>query len=392
MSIPQRAPPASTPAHIPAEYENQCLKPGEYRSLSELSGNLFTSDEYLGKTGKSGGKALKHAKAGKGAKSMDSKCNYSAGKYRTCFHRSDTLNTCDTIISGRPSVEYNEVLISGNMHLTLLEEFTAVTCDKEIQLEKAFLTFLADNVGRSDSAFEPVCAFAVDSAQSRQFVPNSGGDYVESTAFQMEVQFIQKIELRNLSETKGEDIATQLQSRSCTFTDKALCCSQHAINGYVAEHCASLGCSLNGCGSGRRPRKSLRKLSGKSGKSSKGSKGSLFGKSAKAHHNFFEKPMPINACPWYGLLYEADSNEVVTKYTLFDPEETLALVGAKDTKSVADCSANRYSINQFGTPSLPCDDFMKAQCPQNEDLPSEYGIVTPKPVEPTPSTPSPVTR
>ena len=40
-----------------------------------------------------------------------------------------------------------------------------------------------------------------------------------------------------------------------------------------------------------------------------------------------------------------------------------------DTSSVATCSANRYSIDNFGTPSITCDEFVYKNCENNEDLP-----------------------
>jgi hypothetical protein len=132
----------------------------------------------------------------------------------------------------------------------------------------------------------------------------------------------------------------------------------------------------------------------RTGKSGKGAKASFFhGKSAKAHYHasLGPQPIPLNTCPWYGMLYRQEFNEVVRKYTLFNPAMTRSLVGVESTSSVAICSANRYSIDEYATPSLRCDVFIQERCPQNEDLPSDMEIVTPQPVAPPP-VPAPTTR
>lgn len=259
------------------ELEGLCLEDGSggsskrYRLLSEGS-----------KSGKSA-----YSKSGKSG----ADCYSFAGKYRTCFYRSDSLDRCNIISSGKPFVNTDEVLIAGAMHLALLEDDTEVTCQKKIQVEKALLTYLSDNVGYSDSTFEPVCVYAYEHAQSKQSIPNSGGEYVDSTALEIEVQYIHKKQQRNLSD-------------SCSKTEIATCCSQHAINNYVGEYCASLACSfsLDECGSGRQHSR----LSSGQSKSGKGSKGSLFyGKSGKGEKsNKSGKADYVYTCPWYGeLLY-----------------------------------------------------------------------------------------
>jgi hypothetical protein len=363
--------------------------------------NLF---EIAAKAGKADGKAGKSGKS----QSVLEECSSPAEKYRTCFHRSVTLDTCDTISSGKPHVASNEVLIGGTMHLVLLQDDSLVTCEKKIQLEKAMLTYLADNVG--DSTYEPVCVFAGDYATSTQLVPDSRGDYVQSTAIEIGVQYIHKkssAKIRSLQQL--EDDVRRLKSSQCTRADNALCCSQHAINNYIGEYCASLGCRLNNCGSGRRRRKPSPDLSRKlsrsvssnyytaqrrTGKAGKGSKASLFhgksksskslGKSHKAgkadHHS-----VAFNTCPWYGMLHGDDFNEVVKKYSSFNPKMTQSILGAKDTTSVAICSANRYSIDEMGTPSLYCSEFVAERCIENQDNPQPTTEEpTPAPVTPAP--------
>eukprot|EP00804_Cyclotella_cryptica_P018209 CCRYP_005958-RC/>CCRYP_005958-RC protein AED:0.26 eAED:0.26 QI:1702/1/1/1/0.86/0.89/38/579/1095 len=405
--IPPRVSPIS-PAPINIAIGLLCL-PDDDDSVGLLeertpsrSSNLFRPRESGGKSGKAGSKSVK-GKSGKGAKSLQPECYTSAGPYRTCFHRWNTFNTCNTIVDERPPIGLDEVLLSGTMYLTLLQEISTVTCEKEIQLERALLTYLADNVG-SDSTFEPVCVYAAESAQSQQLVPNRVGQFVESTAIKMQVQYIQKTGSRKLDTNTKHD-ERHLQSNACTPTDRALCCSQHAINGFVAKHCASLGCSLNKCGSGRRPRKLPRNLSHgvdfdqthmverRTGKSGKSAKAAFFhGKSAKAQYHVAPgaKPAPIDTCPWYGMLFGQEFNEVVRKYTLFNPELSRSLLGVESTSSVAICSANRYSIDEFSTPSLRCDAFIQERCPQNEDLPTDVEITTPQPIAPPP-VPAPMT-
>jgi hypothetical protein len=362
------------------------------------------------KAGKADGKAGKYGKSGKNQSILE-ECYSPAGIYRTCFHRSVTLDTCDTISSGKPYVSPDEILIAGTMHLVLLEDDSPVTCEKKIQLEKAMLTYLADNVG--DATYSPVCVYTGEYATSTQLVPESDGEFVESTAIEIDVLYIHNQSSTNIRSLQhSENDARQLQSKQCTRADKALCCSQHAINSYTGEYCASLGCRLNNCGSGRRRRKPSpdlsRKLPGsdgsyhytvqrRTGKAGKGSKASLFygksgkssGKSQKAgkggHHS-----IAFNTCPWYGMLYGDNFNEVVKKYSSFNAKMSLSVLGAKDTTSVAVCSANRYSIDEMGTPSLYCGEFVSERCIENQDLPAEI-IDTPQPIEqtPLPVTPAP---
>ena len=87
------------------------------------------------------------------------------------------------------------------------------------------------------------------------------------------------------------------------------------------------------------------------------------------------------------MLHEDDFNEVVNKYSLFKPKETRLLLDIRDTAACATCSANRYSINEFNTPSLSCSDFITENCLANEDLPTfETDTATPKPTNPPIST------
>ena len=359
---------------------SQTNKLGRY--LQHAS-NLF---ETTGKSGKADGKSSK-------ALLMDTYCHNPFGKYRTCFHRSNTLGACDTISSGKPYIALNEVLIAGTMHLTLLDDGGIVTCQKEFQLEKAILTFLADNIG-SDSTFEPICVYAGGkNAESKQLVPGRAGQYARSTAIEVEIQYLQKKKSRRMVEEQLRIDTRELQNK-CTRTERVLCCSQYAMNSFIAKHCESLGCNLNECGFGRRPITSSYNLSTsiyekhynqreRTGKSS-----STYAKSGKSNNSKSSKTdqyyIEHNSCPWYGMLYGDKFNDVIKKYSLFNPKESRSLLDIKDTTSCAICSANRYSIEQYGTPSLPCDDFISENCVENEDLPSELELSNPQTIEPVP--------
>mmetsp|Transcript_10404 Transcript_10404/g.22919 ORF Transcript_10404/g.22919 Transcript_10404/m.22919 type:complete len:828 (-) Transcript_10404:61-2544(-) len=367
------------------------------------------SRAFAGKSGKGSKAGAYQSKTYKTDALMDaSSCAYT-GRYRTCFQRSSNLSTCDAIVSSKPSIGSGESFISGKMHLALLQDATMITCNKIFQIEKALLTFLADNIG-SDDTFEPACVFTSGDAFASQVVPNSGGQFVESTTLEMEVMFIQKNEARRelaIDVVEEEHVTLdvidpgslferRLQSNKCTPLGRAMCCSQTAINSNVGEYCSNLGCDFARCGSGRRPRRSPRELevesnpdielspenagerraySTKSGKSSKGSKASLFaqGKASKASRPVVVKPIEVqvNTCPWYGLMNGDDFTNIVRRYTLFQPQMTRAILDADDTEAVATCSANRFSIDTFGTPSLTCDLFISEDCPNNEDLPVE---------------------
>jgi len=248
-----------------------------------------------------------------------------------------------------------------------------VTCENRIEMEEALLVFLADNIGSQDT-FRPACVYIADNAYDKQPVPDSNGKFVESTVLEMELTFIQK---------DGGGLAT------CTSSETALCCAQNAISNSIGEFCANLGCHLAQCGSTRhlrlqKPQIILSRRAAKAGKASKsgnlsgkaGKSGNLFGK-ASTSGNLFEKMGKSSKssskkvpCFWrYGQLGGYDFNEVVRSHTSFQPEMTYALLNATDTDSVASCSANRYSIDSFDTPSLTCDEFESKKCDANEDLP-----------------------
>ena len=74
-------------------------------------------------------------------------------------------------------------------------------------------------------------------------------------------------------------------------------------------------------------------------------------------------------CSEYGIFKSNHFKSVVLMYTSFKPEKVLAVMDASDTESVATCSANRYSIENFGEPILTCDEFYVSEdCVSNEDI------------------------
>ena len=74
-------------------------------------------------------------------------------------------------------------------------------------------------------------------------------------------------------------------------------------------------------------------------------------------------------CSEYGIFKSNHFKPVVLMYTSFKPEKVLAVMDASDTESVASCSANRYSIDNFGEPILQCDEFYVSEdCVSNEDI------------------------
>jgi len=350
-------------------------------------------------------------------------CSSGYDHYRTCFQRQ---GECNQIASSKPTLSNDESLLEGAMHLVLLQDSTQVTCERIIEMEETVLTFLADNIGSGDT-YLPACVYISDHFHDRRLVPGSSGQFVESTAFELDLSFIQKNEVRRKLRAGGKPQSgfmgvNQRNLARCTPTEKALCCSQNAINNNIGEFCSNLGCNLTKCGRGRRPRHVTRHLraarkqfqnprmivrrraakatkngvlfgSKKGGKSSNlfaksGSKSSksanLFlesgsksakivaksGKSSSKSSSKHVSSMKTKVeCPWYGQLGGYDFNDVVQSHTSFQPEMTSALLNVSNTKSVAICSANRWSIINFGTPSLTCDAYDRESCPDNEDLP-----------------------
>ncbi|KAL3782166.1 hypothetical protein HJC23_004529, partial [Cyclotella cryptica] len=304
-------------------------------------------------------------------------CNDDADPYRTCIWRTTTSERCDRMVKNKPFVDSGETLIEGTIHLTLSQNPVATSCKNIIQLEKALLTFLSDNIGSSDT-FEPACVFTVDSARDKLL---SDDQSIESTALKYTLMFIKKNNVRRALRTKSLQSDSRRTLGVCSNTDEVMCCSQFAINGKLGSYCTSLGCNVNKCGSGRRPRKINRKMQSRqdmrlveSIERRAGNRMTFDNRTSLTqiwtNLNIGEKPI-VNSCSFYGELTGEDFNDVVRTYSEFKPEMSRSILGVDDTLSVAVCSSNRFSIEMLGTPVLTCDEYVNASCLENEDLVSE---------------------
>ncbi|KAL7467376.1 hypothetical protein ACHAXS_007618, partial [Conticribra weissflogii] len=315
---------------------------------------------------------------------------------RTCFRRAEDPSSnvlCDDIVCNDPYVGDNERLLEGIFYMTLLQDSTAVTSSNEIEMERAILNFLADNIGSGDT-FEPVCAFITDNAYDMQQVLDGTGKFVESTSLEIQMSFVESEGARRRLDIGFDQNTRNLQQ--CTGIDRALCCSQYAINGNVGDYCSTLGCTLDQCGQGRR--QANRKLetavpkaqrrNAKSGKSSKSSKAGLFDvwwSSKSSKDTPVSKPLPQrppqtpptpssnpstlpNGCAAYGFLKDSFFNTVVRRYTSFKPIQTRLILDASSIDSVAACSVNRFALDYIGTPTMLCSEFITDDCENNEDV------------------------
>ena len=264
----------------------------------------------------------------------------------TCI---DKKGECDTIVHSTADAIYDyETVLEGTMHLSLIQEGSSpmVTCEDMIQLEELTLNFLADNVGSEDT-FLPACVHIVEHVYDRQ-VTSEGVS--ESTAFKVELTFIDTGDTQGLR--KRRELVSSQKGRNlseCSLIDRALCCSQHAMNNDIigiGSFCDKLGCSQAFCGEGRHKvqRRQLRvtqtlellqmpqsvtRRAGKAGKGSKSSTpGAIHSKSAKSSRSSVQS---VPSCPWYGLFSERAFKDIVSDRTSFQPAKTDALLNATDT-------------------------------------------------------------
>lgn len=252
----------------------------------------------------------------------------------------------------RPYTRSNEELVSDLMWIPLLQDDTKVDCDSMIQFEEAALTYLADNVG-DEYTFQPMCVFVQDSAYHEQDVIGDSGDMVMSTVLEVEVTYVVQRGAqrwtRGLEEevefAAGDDekeLERDLIAR-CTSIDKAQCCSQSAINGDIGKYCQKKGCNANRCGKGRRT--SPRELGEEN----------IEGDTEETTSDRELRGM--------------DFNDAVRRQTPFQPDDSWTLLKMDDLEAVATCSANRYSVEEYDTPALTCEDFEGSNCGnENDDL------------------------
>lgn len=331
-----------------------------------------------------------------------SSCIDDTDPYRTCIWRATSPERCDRMVRNKPFVEAGETLVEGTIHLALAQNPVATSCRNIRQMEKALLTFLADNIGSPDT-FEPACAFTVDSARDTQ---QSDGMSVESTALKYSLVFIKR---NGAPRSRPANIFPSHGGRTldaCSDTDEVMCCSQYAIDGNFGAYCNGLGCDVDKCGSGRRPRQMSRNLESRENMRAALATEDRAGNSDRRsnyhdpfqifsvelngldppRHSTIRKPyfanpdldeqtageIPMaNSCSFYGQLTGSDFNDVVRTYSEFKPEMSRSLLDVDDTLSVAVCSSNRFSIEMLGTPLLTCDEFVNASCSENEDIVTE---------------------
>ncbi|KAL7503524.1 hypothetical protein ACHAXN_001310 [Cyclotella atomus] len=313
-------------------------------------------------------------------------CKDDADPWRTCIWRTTSVDKCDRMVKHKPYVDEDagETLIEGTMTITLSQNRQATSCKNIIQMEKLLLTYLADNVG-NDDRFQIACVYTLDSAREGKEL--SSGETVESTAFKYKLTFIAKDNDNNRLFHKGRrrhDNRLFQRNRAlanCSGIDKAMCCSQYAINGDLGEYCSSIGCGPKYCGSGRRKRK--RKPDRDERKTAELDQAPV----ADDTHKFkvFEsikaqqtrpKPIPepfigevknVNPCVFYGELTGEDWNDSVRTYSEFKPQVSRSLLDVGNVKSVSLCNCNRYSRDTYDVPALSCSEFKRNECMTNED-------------------------
>ena len=227
-----------------------------------------------------------------------------------------------------PYVASDEKVMTTVMDLSLLMDSTRVNCNNMVAIEEVLLNYLADNIGSEDT-FQPVCAYTLDSARSKQNVPDGNGKIAEATALAFELMFVLK---RGAAQRQNRDFRVlesghdrQLRNR-CSPKNKATCCSQGAANGDIGAFCSSVGCSISRCGQGRRysNRHLLRKLE---------------------VENENRDLQVTGRGSSFGFYKNKNFNTVVKGFTAFQPVETRAILGTSDINAVAICSANCYSID-----------------------------------------------
>lgn len=136
---------------------------------------------------------------------------------------------------------------------------------------------------------------------------------------------------------------------NCRASDQAMCCSQVAINGSPGAYCVELGCDLSLCGSGRKQEVD---------NSWKGGWGGASGWSGRQRQLKESRKLTMK---------NANFNDLIPDYTPYNPTQTYAQLDI-DFEFANSCSINRFSLGQYGTPSLFCSVFREQGCEQNNDL------------------------
>jgi hypothetical protein len=393
--------------------------------------------------------------------------------HRTCFRRSiDPDNNYDYDFIDRkkynlegkrgtlPYLALDEQVFYGTMIISMLDNEQDIdTCDSRLGMEELLLTFLADNIGGSDT-YTPICAFMDKYAFEYQEVPETDEE-ITGTAFHFQLTFAQSSRVpnwRRLESTIKEDEEqsvflqndlierdlrkdkkkkTQKENNNdggkkekqtktsniqrnndrkknrknngskeknsgqknrpnnvpnsgrntgnkakdktkkkaiikdnekekkfvnkptfkptllnCRASDQAMCCSQVAINGSPGAYCVELGCDLSLCGSGRKQEVD---------DSWKGGWGGANNWSGR------QRELKKADAAITGSRKLTLKNDLVAEYTPYNPTQTYAQLDI-DFEFANSCSINRFSLGQYGTPSLFCSVFREQGCEQNNDL------------------------
>ncbi|EED86536.1 predicted protein [Thalassiosira pseudonana CCMP1335] len=315
---PPKAPP------VPSQTVPVCLEPTNNASTKNLDSS-FRSYRLFGKSDKTTRVFQYQSKTLKNDPFSDD-CLANSGRYRTCFRRATNLSSCDAFARAKPFLSSDETMASDTMHLTLIQDTIIATCRNLIQVEKALLTFLADNIGSDTS--------------------DSSGRVLEQIRLCVALKMQSTMRLANT-------VQTLLVTSLGVGVDDAL----DAILAIYQENLAKVpslrSTTLENQGS------PVRQAVGKG--------------------LFSTKPVQVNTCSWYGLLNRDDFNTVIRRYSEFKSEMTRAILDATDTEAVAKCCANRFSIDKYGTPSLTCDEYDNEDCPNNEDIKGSTTLVGLKP-------------
>ncbi|KAL7450884.1 hypothetical protein ACHAWC_002736 [Mediolabrus comicus] len=405
-------------------------------------------------------------------RSSASNCLEPPDPLRTCFRRSidphnhydyDFIDRKKYNLEGKrgtlPYLALDEQVFYGTMIISMLDNEQDIdTCDSRLGMEELLLTFLADNIGGSDT-YTPICAFMDKYAFEYQEVPETDEE-ITGTAFHFQLTFAQssrvpnwrrlestikeeeeqsvflqndlierdlrkdkkkknqkennndggkKVKQTNTSNIQrndgrkknrknngskeknsgqknrpnnepnsGRNTGNKTKDKTkkkanikekeqkyvkptmkptllnCRASDQAMCCSQVAINGSPGAYCVELGCDLSLCGSGRKQQID---------DSWKGGWGGTNGWSGRQR----QLKKAGAATTGSRKLKNASFNDLVADYTPYNPTQTYAQLDI-DFEFANSCSINRFSLGQYGTPSLFCSVFREQRCEQNNDL------------------------
>ncbi|KAL7464462.1 hypothetical protein ACHAXS_004794 [Conticribra weissflogii] len=237
-----------------------------------------------------------------------------------------------------------DVPLNGTFDVWIIRNhFNLSDTDLE-ELSNVTFAYLFDNIG-GPNRFYPT-AVAVEN-----FELTSNGGNVTTIALRFLVNYIAKQSFLDwLDDGQQDDIIDaievnsggqrrHLQNNQCTGLDKALCCSNNAINqeNSRSAYCQERGCNSNRCTKRRNPNAN-----------------------SIIYMNHTVAAIDDN-------LFGLDYFDVLGTYTSnFATPGGRAVLGALDLVGVGFCGAMRYAFEVFGEP-FPCDVFWNNRCRENED-------------------------